>query len=62
MLEGEHFAEVPPEEDPTALAGRWLITAQADFISRVENAVPVRSKRIRRWPIGVCSTAWPLTA
>jgi hypothetical protein len=43
MLEGEHFAEVPPEDDPRALAGRWLISAQADFISRTENAVSVHS-------------------
>lgn len=43
MLEGDHFAEVPTEEDPNELAGRWLISAQADFISPAENAVPVRS-------------------
>jgi hypothetical protein len=43
MLEGEYFAEVPAEESSTALAGRWLISAQADFISRVENAVSVHS-------------------
>ncbi|PTL83016.1 hypothetical protein [Vitiosangium sp. GDMCC 1.1324] len=43
MLEGAHFAEVPAEDDVNALAGRWLISAQADFISRVENAVSMHS-------------------
>ncbi|QRK10035.1 hypothetical protein JQX13_08035 [Archangium violaceum] len=43
ILEGKHFAELPVEDDPKALAGRWLISAQADFISRVENAVSVHS-------------------
>lgn len=43
MLEGEHFAEVPAEDAPGAPTGRWLISVQTDFISRVENAVSVHS-------------------
>ncbi|MGZ3458590.1 MAG: hypothetical protein ACXU86_08805 [Archangium sp.] len=43
MIEGEHFAEVPAEDEAGAPTGRWLISAQADFISRVENAVSVYS-------------------
>ena len=43
LLEAGHFAEVPPEDAPGAPSGRWLISAQADFISRVENAVSVHS-------------------
>jgi hypothetical protein len=43
LLEGEHFSEVPPEDAEQGLAGRWLISAQADFISRAENAVSVHS-------------------
>ncbi|HEX8822420.1 MAG TPA: hypothetical protein VF794_21010 [Archangium sp.] len=43
MLEGEHFTELPPEDEKTGLAGRWLLSAQADFISRAENAVSVHS-------------------
>jgi hypothetical protein len=42
MLEGEHFAEVPPEETGGP-AGRWLISVQADFISPAENAVSIHS-------------------
>ncbi len=43
LLEGGDFSEVPPELEVGAPTGRWLISVQADFISRVENAVPVRS-------------------
>jgi len=43
LLEGEHFSEIPPEDTAEGLAGRWLISAQADFISRTENAVSVHS-------------------
>ncbi|WNG61514.1 hypothetical protein F0U59_47505 [Archangium gephyra] len=43
MLEGDHFSEVPAEEGAQGLAGQWLISAQVDFISPAENAVPVRS-------------------
>jgi hypothetical protein len=43
MLEGEHFTELPPEDEKTGLAGRWLLSVQADFISRAENAVSVHS-------------------
>jgi hypothetical protein len=43
LLEAGHFAEVPPEDAPGAPSGRWLLSAQADFISGVENAVSVHS-------------------
>ncbi|HSP78293.1 MAG TPA: hypothetical protein VLQ93_07175 [Myxococcaceae bacterium] len=43
LLEGGDFSEVPPELEAGAPTGRWLISVQADFISGVENAVPVRS-------------------
>ncbi|WP_434384336.1 hypothetical protein [Melittangium boletus] len=43
MLEGAHFAEVPTEDDPRAIPGRWLVSTQVDLISPVENAVSVHS-------------------
>jgi len=43
MLEGAHFSEVPTEDDPRAIPGRWLISSQVDLISSVENAVSVHS-------------------
>lgn len=43
LLEGGHFAEVPPEDEPGAPTGRWLLSAQADFISGAEDTVPVRA-------------------
>jgi hypothetical protein len=43
LLEGGDFLEVPPELELGTSTGRWLISAQADLISPVENAVPVRS-------------------
>lgn len=57
MLEGEYFAEVPPEENPKALAGRWLLSAQADVISSVERAVSVRSFTSQTDPVSVGGTA-----
>jgi hypothetical protein len=52
LLEGEHFAEVPPEETG-GLAGRWLISAQADFISPAENAVSIHSFTALTEPVKV---------
>jgi hypothetical protein len=43
MLEGNYFAEVPPEVDSQATEGRWLFSVQADLLSSVENAVSVHS-------------------
>ena len=43
LLDGAHYAEVPPEEDLDAIPGRWLISTQVDLISPVENAVSVHS-------------------
>ena len=43
MLEGEYYAEVPPEDRREGPSGRWLVSAQVDFISAVERAVSVRS-------------------
>ena len=53
MLEGDYYADVPPETDPKALAGRWLISTQADIISRVEHAVSVRSFTSLSDPVSV---------
>nr|WP_211193883.1 hypothetical protein [Pyxidicoccus fallax] len=42
LVEGDALP-VPDEEPPGAPAGRWLLSAQVDLISGVDNAVPVRS-------------------
>ncbi|MFP2908751.1 hypothetical protein ACLESD_27620 [Pyxidicoccus sp. 3LFB2] len=42
LVEGDALP-VPEEEPKGAPAGRWLLSAQVDLISGVDNAVPVRS-------------------
>ncbi|QSQ22457.1 hypothetical protein JY651_46325 [Pyxidicoccus parkwayensis] len=42
IVEGDALP-VPDEEPKGAPAGRWLLSAQVDLISGVDNAVPVRS-------------------
>ncbi|MBJ6763491.1 hypothetical protein JGU66_22210 [Myxococcaceae bacterium JPH2] len=42
LVDGDALT-VPDEESPNAPAGRWLVTAQVDLISGVDNAVPVRT-------------------
>ena len=42
LVEGDALP-VPAEEPKEAPAGRWLLSAQVDLISGVDNAVPVRS-------------------
>lgn len=42
VVEGDALP-VPEEEPKDAPAGRWLLSAQVDLISGVDNAVPVRS-------------------
>ncbi|WP_407667422.1 hypothetical protein [Myxococcus dinghuensis] len=42
ILEGDALP-VPDEEPKDAPAGRWLISAQVDLLSSVDNAVPLRS-------------------
>lgn len=42
LVEGDALP-VPAEEPKDAPAGRWLLSAQVDLISGVDNAVPVRS-------------------
>jgi hypothetical protein len=42
VVEGDALP-VPAEESRDAPAGRWLLSAQVDLISGVDNAVPVRS-------------------
>ena len=55
LLEGGHFAEVPPEDEPGAPTGRWLLSAQADFISGTEETVPVRAFTSTREPTRIGS-------
>lgn len=43
LLASGDWEAVPPETPLDAPVGRWLLTAQVDVVSGVENAVPVRS-------------------
>lgn len=43
LLASGDWEPVPPETPLDAPVGRWLVTAQLDVVSGVENAVPVRS-------------------
>ncbi|MBZ4421681.1 hypothetical protein [Myxococcus sp. RHSTA-1-4] len=56
LVEGDALP-VPPEEPRDAPAGRWLVTAQVDLISGVDNAVPMRAFASTAEPESVGSTS-----